>query len=683
MNDIRKERLVISIVTLASISCIIQNFFGAWEFWVPGVVVIGGLAMWWIHLTQRMDQNARITMYFVFSAFLLFYHGIHDTSLFDISVSAVLFISVFAIADRIVLLNLVLIEYLILMAIQFYYLLQSDGDDLDAFSTMRVVYHIGTVIVMYIFSRLAISSRAREHDRIEKWKASVADNDRDMEDFLSNVSHELRTPVNVISGMTALMKKKSDADELTSIQDAGLRLAYQIEDIQDYTEIKRGELALENENYMCISLINDIVAHYNAAYRDSDLELVIDLSPETPTMLNGDIRKLHKIFRHLLDNAMKFTHKGGVLIRIFTESRDYGVNLMIEIKDTGVGMTRADMARVSKGMYQANKKRNRSTGGIGIGLPIVYGFVHKMDGFVMIHSQKNSGTTVRITIPQTVVDPLPCLTIKEEVKNGMVFYIRPDKYQVPEVRDFYRTMAVNLATGLKTKLYSAGDVRELEHLIKDYEITHVFTGMEEYDADRDYLDGLSKHGIRVVVSSESGFKVTPDSGVLVMPKPLYAFPVVRILNGEEGITGFANSEEKKVRFTGVSALIVDDEPMNLVVASGLLREYRMFADTAESGKEAIKKYEEGDYDVIFMDHMMPEMDGVETMKHIRDIASETDKNPIIIALTANALSGAREMFMQEGFDGFIAKPIDIGLFERVMKNLLPDEMIHYEGRDDR
>ena len=683
MNDIRKERLVISIVTLASISCIIQNFFGAWEFWVPGVVDIGVLGMWWIHLAQRMDQNARITVYFVFSAFLLFYHGVHDTSLFDISVSAVLFIAVFAIADRIVLLNLVLIEYLILMAIQFYYLIQSDGDDLDAFSTMRVVYHIGTVIVMYVFSRIAISRRAREHDRIEKWKASVAENDRDMEDFLSNVSHELRTPVNVISGMTALMKKKSDADELTSIQDAGLRLAYQIEDIQDYTEIKRGELALENENYMCISLINDIVANYNAAYRDSDLELVIDLSPETPTMLNGDVRKLHKIFRHLLDNAIKFTHKGGVLIRIFTEIRDYGVNLMIEIKDTGVGMTRADMARVSKGMYQANKKRNRSTGGIGIGLPIVYGFVHKMDGFVMIHSQKNSGTTVRITIPQTVVDPLPCLTIKEEVKNGIVFYIRPDKYQVPEVRDFYRTMAVNLATGLKTKLYSAAEVRELEHLIKDYEITHVFTGMEEYDADRDYLDGLSKQGIRVVVSSESGFKVTPDSGVLVMPKPLYAFPVVRILNGEEGITGFANSEEKKVRFTGVSALIVDDEPMNLVVASGLLREYRMFADTAESGKEAIRKYKEGDYDVIFMDHMMPEMDGVETMKHIRDIASETDKNPIIIALTANALSGAREMFMQEGFDGFIAKPIDMGLFEKVMKNLLPDDMIHYEGRDDR
>ncbi|MBQ5534755.1 MAG: response regulator, partial [Lachnospiraceae bacterium] len=118
--------------------------------------------------------------------------------------------------------------------------------------------------------------------------------------------------------------------------------------------------------------------------------------------------------------------------------------------------------------------------------------------------------------------------------------------------------------------------------------------------------------------------------------------------------------------------------MNLVVAAGLFRDYRMVTDTAESGKEAIKKYEDNDYDVIFMDHMMPEMDGVEAMKRIRQVADTSYRKPIIIALTANALSGAREMFMKEGFDGFVAKPIDTGEFERVMKNVLPDEMVRYE-----
>ena len=124
--------------------------------------------------------------------------------------------------------------------------------------------------------------------------------------------------------------------------------------------------------------------------------------------------------------------------------------------------------------------------------------------------------------------------------------------------------------------------------------------------------------------------------------------------------------------------MVDDEQMNLVVAAGLFRDYRMVTDTAESGKEAIKKYEDNDYDVIFMDHMMPEMDGVEAMKRIRQMADTSYRKPIIIALTANALSGAREMFIKEGFDGFVAKPIDTGEFERVMKNVLPDEMVRYE-----
>ena len=117
-----------------------------------------------------------------------------------------------------------------------------------------------------------------------------------------------------------------------------------------------------------------------------------------------------------------------------------------------------------------------------------------------------------------------------------------------------------------------------------------------------------------------------------------------------------------------------------MVAAGLLKEYGIKVDTADRGIEAIEKYENGDYDVIFMDHMMPGMDGVEAMRRIRQVASGSGRNPVLIALTANALSGAREMFIKEGFDGFIAKPIDISLFERVMKRVLPDDMIQYEGR---
>lgn len=676
MNDIKKEQQMVLIITLAGISCILQNHFGNWDFWVPWIIAAAGLFIWWLFISKKTEFNVRTSVYFVFAAFLAFYHGIHEVNLFDVSTTMGLLLITFTLSDRVILINLALIEYAVLMFIQYRFIYLNRSFDLDAFTMMRLIFHMGTVIVIYFFGRATIGSRKTEKERVDKWQESVNDNKRDMEDFLSNISHEIRTPVNVISGMSLIMKEKNDCDELESIQQAGLRLAHQIEDIQDYTEIKRGELILEEDNYMCTSLVNDIVAGYKSMDRSNNLELVIDLDPNTPNILRGDIQKIHKLFRHLYSNAIKFTAKGGIYIKVFAIAREYGVNLTIEVTDTGIGMDRAAMASVSKGMYQANKKRNRSTGGIGIGLPIVYGFVHKMGGFVKIDSAQGKGTTVRLSIPQEVVDPSPCLAVDAKKDDKVVFYMKPEKYRVPEVREFYREMAVNMANGLGVKLYVVSEKRELEGLIKEITVSHIFTGHEEFETDRLLLEGLAKDGSNIVICADKDYKVASGKNIRVMPRPLYAFPVVRILNGIE--EDDEKNTLKRLRFTGVSALIVDDEPMNLVVAKGLLKDYKMYADTAESGREAIEKYKSGSYDVIFMDHMMPEMDGVEAMKCIRREALEIGKSPAIVALTANALSGAKEMFIKEGFDGFIAKPIDIGEFERVMKHVLPEDMIRYE-----
>ena len=679
MNDIRKERLVLVIVTIAAVACTMQIFFGHWDFWVPPVLGAGLIVLWGLHITEKTDMKTRGAICFAFSAFLVFYNGIHKTSLFDISAMVALFMAVFTVYERVFFLNLVMIEYLLIQIIQFCLLYRAGELSMSAFQAMRVSFHIGVVVLMYLFCRSTVRKRIAEREAIEEWHRAVTENDHDMEDFLSNISHELRTPVNVISGMATILKKEQDREELDAIREAGIRLAHQIEDIQDYTELKRGELVLEEGNYMCVSLVNDIVANYRVSEKRKKLELVVDLDPATPTLLVGDIAKLHKLFRHLLDNALKFTKRGGIYIKVFPTPRDYGINLTIEVVDTGIGMTRADIAKVSKGMYQANKSRNRSTGGIGIGLPIVYGFVHKMGGFVHITSQRGAGTTVRLTIPQKVADPAPCLSLKEGFGRDIIFYIKPEKYRVPAIREFHKTMAVHLAAGLKVRLYSASDKEELKRLFSDLSVSHIFTGEEEYLADHEMLDLLAKEGCRVVVSAETGLPPIPGSRAIMMQKPLYGFPVVKIVNGE--LEGFEQEGGGRPRFPGVNALVVDDEPMNLVVATGLLREYGILPDTAESGKEAIEKYEKNDYEVIFMDHMMPEMDGVEAMKRIRQIADESGRRPVILALTANALSGAREMFLKEGFDGFIAKPIDIAEFERVMKNVLPEELIRYEGRD--
>ena len=216
--------------------------------------------------------------------------------------------------------------------------------------------------------------------------------------------------------------------------------------------------------------------------------------------------------------------------------------------------------------------------------------------------------------------------------------------------------------------------------LETMKLTCIFAGEEEYEEDAAVLDDMAKSGVVVAVSANTGFTAHSKSGVLVMPKPLQGFSIARILNGDTGT--FEETPEEAVRFDGLKALVVDDEPMNLVVATSLFKDYGIICDTAESGKEAIEKYDAGNYEVVFMDHMMPEMDGVEAMKRIRQVADAKFKHPVIIALTANVLSGAKEMFIKEGFDGFIAKPIDIGEFERLMKRVLPEEMIKFEGRDE-
>ncbi|MBR1877188.1 MAG: response regulator [Lachnospiraceae bacterium] len=669
----RKERFAVFLTSLAAIGLLIINELMGWEAWVPVVLIIMTVLMWAVHLSERLDPDWKAFFCFLTGFFIIFYYGVHKTGLFDIAILTAVGMMAYAAFDRLYMPYVFLAEYFFLMA---WHLLNIPGwDDMeyDVFSISRLLMHTLIIVFVYVICTRAVRERLEREEEDRLKNARIEKNDADMEDFLSNISHELRTPINVVNGMSDLLIKRGIGYEAEAIKNAGIRLAYQIEDIQDYTECKRNKVILENEDYMSTSLINDVVFSFRMHERE-DLELVVDLNPSVPAKMNGDIKKIHKIFRHLLENAVKFTKYGGILVRMYTEKIENGVNLCIEMTDTGIGMDRKAVASVADGMYQVNKKRNRSSGGIGLGLYIVYGFAHAMGGFVKIESEKGNGSTIRVTVPQRIADPSPCLTLSGELSGVILFHVRSDKYKVPKLRDFYRSMAANLASGTRTQLYSVETVYDVERMREKTDVGFIFMGQEEYEDNKGYFDALCEEGVVVVVSANAGFKPNPGSRVLVMPKPLYAYPVIKVINeGFDVQVSGLEEDLSKPDFEGVRALIVDDEPMNLVVASGIFKDYGMVIDTAGSGKEALLKFRENDYDVIFMDHMMPEMDGVEAMKQIRGIANDTGRSTVIVALTANVVSGAREMFMREGFDGFIAKPINTADFERVMLRELPGE----------
>ena len=661
------ERFIVLLISIACIGLSIESVLLRWEFWVPPLLLVGAVLVWAMHISGAPEFKLRKIAYLLYVMIMVFYHGVHGSSYYDIAIVIVLTMAALTMFDHVYILNLLFAEYWVILVIQLFLASKEHTVPFDVVNISRLFLHMNIVIMVYFICVKLVRDKLEWTSSEAEKEARIEAVDADMEDFLSNISHELRTPVNVVLGMSEIQLKKDLGEEAVSIKQAGTKLAYQIEDIQDYTECKRDNIILEQDDYTCTSLMNDVVVEFRMLENDRHLSLVVDLDPRVPAKMYGDVKKLRKIFRHLLDNAVKFTKKGGIYIRVFAEKNDYGVNLCIEVTDTGIGIDRKSIAMVSESMYQVNKKRNRSSGGIGLGLYIVYGFAHSMGGFVKIESVPKNGTTVRVTIPQKVVDDTPCLSLAEDYSGDIIFHSRSEKFKVPKVRDFYKTMAMNLASGLKVTLYSADSIKEIEQLTEKREISAIFMGQEEYEDNAEFFEKLSQGNIVVAVSADQSFKPASGSRILVLPKPLYGYPVTRVIN--EGYDAEGLDSEDQVahpNLRGVKALVVDDEPMNLIVAEGIFRNFGMITDLAGSGKEAVAKCRKNDYDVVFMDHMMPEMDGVEAMKLIKAIAKDKDKKAIVIALTANAVSGAREMFMQEGFDGFIAKPMRIPEFEHVM-----------------
>ena len=668
-QNTRIHNTVVAVMTVASVGTIIESLSQGWEYWVPPLIFAGIVAAWILHLLQYGQRTFRENYYLVFSMLLAFYHGVHDTSTFDIEVVSIMLMITVTLLRRSGYLNILLVEFFLLFIMQVARSMASGTLTADKLALSRIALHCITEICAYLVLREIIRNSRADAEELELMNEKRKSDRNDMEDFLVNISHELRTPVNAINGLSSIMMKKEAGDDIASICDAGFRMARQIEDIQDYGEIQRGDVILEESKYDISSMINDIIAGYSFYQKDSGKDLIVDLDPNVPSVFMGDARRINKILGHLLDNAFKFTPKGGVYLRITTVDHADTTNLIIEVRDTGIGMSADEIEKINNGMYQSNSTRSRNAGGIGLGLPIVYGFVRNMNGFISIDSVKGKGTTVRVSITQVVVDPTPSLQVKSDKFFNVIYHLNPKNYKDSRVWELYREMAVNTASDLRINMYFAPTAEDVEKMLERGDITNIFMGEKEYLADPAFYDRISQN-VTVAVSTNSE-QITQNGNIIIMPRPLYGFPIVRVLNGEEGILRPAAAAVERPALDNVRALVVDDEPLNLKVAVGLFREYNMIVDTAGSGPEAIQKYTDNDYDVVFMDHMMPKMDGVEAAKHIRDIAFGQQKIARIVALTANVVSGAKEMFMREGFDGFIGKPIDINEFERTMRSVLP------------
>ncbi len=656
--------------TILSALLIMESFLLSWgDGWALILVAVGVLISWVVHIRQSFSVSHRIWIYALLMMATSFFYGTHPTSTYDLGLLIAALVLIFVSTGIPGLVTLCQVTYYVTIAydIRQMYVM---GEFFDGLMITRTALHIVLITVICYIARWVIRNWIGIMDKSEEEKFALADTAQRLNDFLANISHEIRTPINAVIGLSGVVLEREQDEEskqdLASIAQAGRKVGDQIGDILDYSEIDMDSLAVNEEDYMPSSLLADIVADIKVQ-RQFTTELVIDVDPSLPSVMRTDVAKLKKIIRHLVDNGLKYTKEGGVYVHITAEKRDYGSNLLIEVTDTGIGMSEEELERVLERFYQADSGRTRSTSGLGLGLSIVNGFTRSLNGFMTIESQPGKGTTVRVSLPQKVVDPAGCMGLinRENLVLGAFFHFR--KYDNPRVRDFYDAMIRDLVVGLKVKMQRADNLEMFRELTRTTQFTHVFVAKEEYESDVEFMEQLALNTQVAVVANDT-LELPPGSNVWVISKPFYCFPAIAFLNADPHER---KSKAERLSAEGVKCLVVDDEPMNHTVAKGILARYGIEVDAVSSGYEAIDYVKEHSVDLIFMDHMMPGMDGVEAMKRVRIELGKAGKTLPIVALTANAVSTAKEMFLSEGFDAFLAKPIEISELERILKKVLP------------
>ncbi|MCQ2503315.1 MAG: response regulator [Saccharofermentans sp.] len=677
-KDLFKSSQLILLISYTIFSAILitESLLMEWERW-PLLIIAGCVVVAWIlHIRHDVPSDVRLWIYSLMIAGSFFFYGIHPASTFDLAIVMAAVIILITMTGRKPLIALCVFTYFFTMGYELILMITDKDKDFNMLILTRVILHF--VMVLFIGKFAATI--------VDKWTLVINNSQEEMKqrnianehlnDFLANLSHELRTPVNAIIGLTSLCIEKSKNREvqgdLISVRDAGRKVATQITDILDFSEIDRNKAVCNNEDYMISSVLHDIIVDLNQ-YKGENVELILDVDPSIPAVMNSDADKIKKILKILITNGLKFTSQGAVYVRIATENRDYGINLCIEVTDTGKGMDAAQLDLIRRNCYQSGSTHTGLGGGLGLGLAIASGFISLLGGFMTIESKLDVGTTVNVSIPQRVIDPSSCMSVASTDKLCPATFINVEKNENPMVREYYNSTIYNTTRSLGITMHKATNLNNLKLLNDSVHLTHLFVGEAEYKENADYLEKLAKNMVVAVFADES-LRLPNGSRVRLMAKPFYCFPVVSLINST---LDNKDKQNKRLLCKDVRALVVDDESMNLIVAKSVFGRYEMNVSTVTSGQEAIDICRENVFDIIFMDHMMSGMDGVEAMKRIKTDITGLNGSVPIVALTANAMSSSKQMFLNEGFDGFVSKPIEIEQLERVLKQVLPKNAITY------
>ncbi len=471
-----KHNIVITVTTIMAIVVVAESLIKGWEFWVPLLIVGALIGVWIVHVFQLRNSVMRENYYLIFCMVLAFYHGVHRSVLFDMVAFTAVSMALATFVRRKEYISLSFIEYFVVMAIQLALENRYSTLELDPQTIVRILLHTIYMILCFIAFK-NITADEVLGDAILK----------DRED----ANKKLADSVDVLLAGVS--------DDLLSQEDEE-KLLGRIERIREYSMIRRGETGLFAEEYRIVDLVGDIISDAKRSRKTDRTGFFVDLDPFVPAVLKGDRSKLRVITGQLLDNAFAFTDRGAVCLRVTGTWHNDNFNLIIEVTDTGRGMSTDHLEELSRGTIRYGQD-DKGTSGIGLGLALVYGYVRCMNGFVTAESSENTGTKIRVSIAQETIDATECLELTDTKFINAVCYLDPKVKRHRKKQEFFKNVVDSMAQSLRFNLYYASSGEDLVRLIEKGDITNIITCRQEYESDRQRFETLSKE-INIVVCDD-------------------------------------------------------------------------------------------------------------------------------------------------------------------------------------
>ncbi|GHU42740.1 hypothetical protein FACS1894190_12430 [Spirochaetia bacterium] len=497
--------------------------------------------------------------------------------------------------------------------------------------------------------------------------------------FLANTSHEIRTPMNAIIGISELALREDDiqkkSEYIGNIRTAGENLLSIINDILDFSKIESGKLNIIPAEYLFASLVNDCISIISTKLTEKHVVLLTKIDGRLPSSFSGDESRIRQILLNVLSNAVKYTQEGYITLTVKGSAlsgkggkQPAGETILLnfEVADTGVGIREEDIDKLFGNFNRIDEKGNRGIEGTGLGLAISRQLCRLMGGDITVKSTYGKGSVFTASVPQMVLDKKPFAAVNDpETKKVLVY----------ETAGEYADAIVFSVETLGVPCTLTGNKEAFSAALQNKGYRFVMVRSSAFAEVRAIIEKIPDAERAVpVLLVEQGESVSRNYAKTIS-MPANPLTIARLLNGEIDSSGSAELKKVSVKFTAPSAriLLVDDVPTNLIVAEGLLVPYQTNIESCSSGEEAVKLAACTPYDIIFMDHMMPGMDGIEAVAAIRALDRPNVKNVPIIALTANAITGMKQMFLENGFTDYLSKPIEISKLDEIMKKWIPKE----------